>query len=143
MSSRALNGHIDQANFVLATVWYETNAALIEGQAVCYNYDYTGGGATVAEGSRSNRVESVSATNAQWFAGVSSAEYSAVSGGQFIDIYLPGSVCNIALNTACPNTVVGQGLFTFDVTAAVIGQFLRTGMPGAGSAVPLQTTSTG
>ena len=81
MSSRALNGHIDQANFVLATVWYETNAALIEGQAVCYNYDYTGGGATVAEGSRSNRVESVSATNAQWFAGVSSAEYSAVSGG--------------------------------------------------------------
>lgn len=139
MSSSALNGHIDQANFKLATVWYSSNAALSEGEAVCYNFDY-GSDATVREPRRYNEVETPTTSNAQHFAGVSSAAYSAVSGGQFIDIYLPGSVCNILCGKDT-DTVVGVSFLTFDVTAAFLGEFRYVGLPGAGSASILQTTT--
>jgi hypothetical protein len=121
-------------------VWYSSNAALLEGQAVCYNWDYatTPIPVTLADPSRFNRVETPTILNAQYFAGVAACKYAAVSGGQFIEIYLPGSVCNILVAVS---TVIGVGLLTFNVTAASVGQFTYTGLPGEGSAEPMQTTT--
>lgn len=136
MVSHAINAHEKQARAFSEWVWYESNAALSEGEAVCYNYDY--GTDTDADGRRLNRVETPSTSNAQWFAGVSARDYAAISGGQLIEIYNPGSVCNVYVGA---NTVVGVGFLTFDVTTATVGQFRRMGLPGRGSAQPLQTTT--
>ena len=136
MSSRSLNGHIDQGNTVLARVWYNSNAALNEGEAVCYNWDY--GTAATREPRRYNEVETPTTLNAQHFAGVSAQTYLAVSGGQFIEIFLPGSVCNVWFNA---DVSVGVGLYTFDVTSDYEGFFRYAGLPGAGSVQPLQTVT--
>lgn len=136
MSNMSINAPLDLGKVILETVWYESNAALSEGEAVCYNYDY--GTATTKEPSRYNRVETPSTSNAQHFAGVADTAYAAVSGGQMIRIYKPGSVCNVLVGAS---TVVGVGFLTFDVTTATVGQFRRMGLPGKGSAQPLQTTT--
>jgi hypothetical protein len=140
MGSDALNAYIKQSSTKSAWVWYESNAALSEGEAVCYNSDYnrSGGAATAAYPERRNRVETPSTTNAQYFAGVAARDYAAVSTGQMIEIYLPGSVCNVLVGAS---TVINVGFLTFDVTAATVGQFRRTGLPGRGSARPMQTTT--
>lgn len=117
-------------------VWFESDDALAEGEAVCYNRDY--GTITDSDARRVNHVEPPTTSNAQWFAGVSANAYSANTGGQFVEIYCPGSVCNILVAVS---TVRNQGLLTFDLTSGVEGQFLRTGMVGRGSAIPLQTTT--
>lgn len=136
MVSHALNAYEKLGRTFSEWVWYESNAALNEGQAVCYNVDY--GTATVADARRFARVETPSTTNAQWFAGVSARDILAKSTPQLIEIYNPGSICNIYVAVS---TVLNEGLLTFDVTSGVAGQFLRTGMPGAGSAIPQQTTT--
>lgn len=148
MGNEAINAPTTLNPTISKWVWYEnavagTGEAILEGQAVCFNFDYTGDGATTPDARRVNHVEKPTVTNAQWFAGVAARAYSAKDGGQFIEIFVPGSVCLIHLNASAPSTVVGQGLLTFDVTSGVEGQFLRTGMPGAGSAVPLETTTSG
>jgi hypothetical protein len=136
MGNQSVVGPIDVAKVNIEYVWYASNAALSEGEGVCYNWDY--GTDTTAEASRLNRVETPSTTNAQWFAGVAATAYSARSSGQMIKIYTPGSVCNVLVGAS---TVVGVGFLTFDVTAATVGQFRRMGLPGRGSAQPLQTTT--
>lgn len=136
MRSAAINGPLGLAQAKRAVVWYSSNAALKEGQAVCNNFDY--GTATVADPSRFNRVETPTTLNAQYFAGVAACDYAAVSGGQMIEIYLPGSVCNILVAVS---TVLNTGILTFSVTAATVGQFIQAGLPGEGSAVPMQTTT--
>lgn len=138
MPSHAINAYEKQARTFSEWVWYETNAVLSEGEAVCYNWDY--GTATAADGRRLNRVETPSTTNAQWFAGVAARDYAAVSGGQLIEINNPGSVCNILCGKDT-DTVVGTGLLTFDVTTGFKGEFRYEGLSGAGSAQPLQTTT--
>lgn len=130
------NAYIDKGRQVSEWVWYGGTGALAEGAAVCYNYDY--GTSTTREPSRFNRVANPSTTNAQYFAGVAGRAYTAVSTGQLIEIYRPGSVCNILVAVS---TVIGTGLLTFDVTTAAVGQFRYAGLPGAGSAIPLQTTT--
>lgn len=130
------NAYLKQARVFKEFVWYEEDTAISEGDAVCYNYDY--GTNTDREGQRLNRVEDPTTSNAQWFAGVSVAAHSANTGGQFIEIYKPGSVCNVLVGAS---TAIGVGFLTFDVTAATIGQFRRMGLPGRGSAQPLQTTT--
>lgn len=136
MPSHAINAYEKQARVFSEWVWYETNAALSEGEAVCYNYDF--GTDTDADGRRMNRVETPSTSNNMWFAGVAARPYAAVSGGQLIEIYNPGSVCNVLVGVS---TVVGTGFLTFDVTTATVGQFRRMGLPGRGSARLLQTTT--
>lgn len=136
----SINAPTKKMPAIKKSVWYESNAALSTGEAVCYNWDFTGDGATYAEARRYNHVETPSTTNAQHFAGVAVRAYSAVSGGQLIEIYVPGSVCYILCGKDT-NTVVGVGLLTFDVTAGFKGEFRYTGLPGAGSAQPLQTTT--
>lgn len=129
--------------------WYETNAALLEGQAVCYNFDYNSSDEVTAgttqedaDARRVNHVELPSTTNAQFFAGVAARNYSAKTNGQFIEIYVPGSVCSILILVA--NVDCGTHLLTFDVTDGGTdatdyrGYFRYAGLPGEGSAVTLQ-----
>jgi len=134
MVSHAINGHEKQSPTFSAWVWFGGSTALEEGQAVCYNYDY--GTASAKDGRRFNRVELPSTTNAQYFAGVAARKYAAVTGGQLIEIYLPGSVCNIYAKASC---TLGTGLLTFDVTTSYQGYFRYEGLDGEGSAQPMQT----
>lgn len=134
--SHAGNSPLNIAPGIKIAVWYSSNAALKEGQAVCYNWDL--GTPTDPIARRFNEVETPTTLNAQYFAGVSAGEYAALASGQLIEIYVPGSVCNILVGV---NTVKGEGFLTFDVTAAYVGQFRYTGLPGEGSAVPAQTTT--
>jgi len=134
--NESLNGHIKQGRVYSETVWFEGSTALLEGQAVCYNWDY--GTASEADARRFNRVEVPSVTNAQYFAGVASRPYAARSGGRFIEIYKPGSICNV-LSRA--DSTIGVGRLTFEITGttATNGSFRYEGLEGEGSCVPLQT----
>lgn len=132
----SINSHVDSCKTITAMVWFSSAVALKEGAAVCYNWDY--GTATNVEGKRFNTVETPTTSNAQYFAGVAAAAYIAKSGGQFIEIHKPGSLCKILVGE---DTVIGVDILTFDVTAAKVGQFIYAGLPGEGSAVPMQTTT--
>jgi len=136
MTSFAINAPTKQARTFSEWVWFESATALKEGQAVCYNWDY--GVATAFDARRFNHVEPPTTLNAQYFAGVSSRNYAANSSGQFIEIYKPGSVCNIYVAVS---TVKGTGILTFDVTPAFAGQFRYAGLEGEGSAQVMQTTT--
>jgi len=121
-------------------VWYNEDNALLEGQAVCYDFDY-GDSALVVERSRRNRVEDPDTSNAQHFAGVSARAYAANTGGQFIEIYIPGSVCMVHCN-APASLALGVSFVTFDVTTSFVGFFRYAGLPGRGSAIPFETEDT-
>ena len=133
----SINSPIDKAATITKWCWYSSNAALKEGQAVCYNWDY-GDAATTREPRRYNEVETPTTLNAQHFAGVSARAYSAKEYGQFIEIYAPGSVCNIRLRTPADVTC-GVDVLTFDVTSGHAGYFRYEGLVGEGSATVLQT----
>jgi len=130
----SINAHQKKANTRSLWVWFEGATALKEGQAVCYNWDY--GTDSAADARRYNRVELPSTTNAQHFAGVAARAYSAKSTGQLIEIFGPGSICSVYCKADC---TIGVGLLTFDVTSSYEGWFRYEGLPGKGSARPLQT----
>lgn len=134
------NAHLNQANVIIERVWFGGTTALLEGQGLCYNWDY--GTATDREGSRRNRVELPATANSLHFAGVASQSYSASSTGRFIDIYKPGSTCNILCYA---DVVIGVGIVTCEagnaLSATYAGYFSRAGFEGEGSAVPLQTVT--
>lgn len=136
MVSFAINAHEKKASVIFEEVWFEGSTALLEGQAVCYNWDY--GTATLKDGRRSNRVEVPSTSNSLYFAGVCAAKHAARTGGQLIRIYKPGSWCNILSRAS---TTIGVGRLTFEITGTVAtnGSFAFEGMEGEGSCVPLQT----
>jgi len=129
----SIDGHLKQAPVRVAWVWFEGATALSEGQGVCYNYDY--GTDSVADGRRGTRVELPSTTNARYFAGVAARDYSAVSTGQMIEIYLPGSICNVLAKANCD---FDAGLITCEAGGTYAGYFRYAGFEGEGSAVPLQ-----
>jgi len=142
MPDHSINAYQKVGRTFSEWVWYEGTGEgggteLQVGQAVCYNWDY--GTATTADGRRYNRVQNPTTANAQHFAGVCASKYLAGGvNGKLIEIYNPGSVCEVLVGAS---TVIGTGFLTFDVTAATIGQFRRMGLPGKGSAQPLQTTT--
>ena len=137
---------IQDGNAVRESVWYGGVDALYEGEAVCFNTDY--GTATSFDGNRANRVERPSTSNNQSFAGVAARDYSANSGGQFVEINCPGSRgVNIALGV---DTVLDTGLLSFCVngkndigtqTGTDGGRFFTGKFPGRGSAIPRQTVT--
>jgi len=135
---QSLNGHVKQANVKLAFVWYNGADALYEGEAVCYDADY--GTAANVDGRRHNMVERPTITNNRVFAGVAARNYSAKAGGQFIEIYEPGSKgVKIALGV---DTVIGTGLLTFTAGSGTAGGRFYTGKYlGRGSAIPRQTVT--
>jgi hypothetical protein len=135
---QSVNGHVKQANVKLAFVWYAGADALFEGEGVCYNTDY--GTATAVDGRRNNMVERPTTTNNGAFAGVAARNYSAKAGGQFIEIYEPGSKgVKIALGV---DTVLNTGLLTFTAGSNTAGGRFYTGKyVGRGSAIPRQTVT--
>jgi hypothetical protein len=133
-ASQSLNAHIAKAEANPLWVWFAGTTALLEGQAVCYDYDY--GTASAYDAKRTNRVELPSQANAQWFAGVAARNYTAQSGGQFIEINAPGSTCNVLSKAS---TTLGAGRLTFEVGGSLAGYFRYSGNQGAGSCIPLQT----
>ena len=136
--SASINAPLKQAQGEKAMLWFGGSTALKRGQGLCYNWDF-GTDATVASGERMNRVEVPTILNAPYFAGVAVCAYAASSGGQMIEIWLPGSLCNIWSNA---DTVIGVGRLTFEVGGASAGYFRDTeGFPGEGSCVPLQTAT--
>lgn len=136
MTSFAVNSYEKEALTFLVEVWFEGSTALLEGQAVCYNFDR--GTAADKDGRRSNRVEVPSITNSLYFAGVCAEKHAARTGGQLIRIYLPGSWCNVLSKAS---TTLGAGRLTFEITSTVAtnGSFKFEGMEGEGSCVPMQT----
>ena len=134
----SINAPTKQNPTISKWVWFESDEALLEGQALCNNWDY--GTETDSDARRFNHVELPTTLNAQYFAGVSASAHSAHVGGQLIEIYCPGSVCNILVDQDT-DTVKGVGILTFDVTAGYIGQFRYAGLEGEGSAQPMQTTT--
>ena|GEM_PF-1878503 len=134
MIDRSINAHEKQSQGAVACVWFGGSTALLEGQGVCYNWDY--GTAAAADGRRLNRVELPTILNARWFAGVASRKYSAKSGGQLIEIYLPGSLCNVLSKAS---TTIGVGRLTCEAGGTYAGYFRLAGFPGQGSCVPMQT----
>lgn len=136
MSNASINAHIKQARTISAWVWFNGDGALKEGQGVCYNWDY--GTAATREARRTNEVEVPTILNAPYFAGVTARSYAAHSGGQFVEIYLPGSTCNVW--STLSNTIgVGRTTCQAGAGVAAAGYFTLTGFPGRGSAIPLQT----
>lgn len=135
-AAHSINGPIDLGFQIKQTVWFAGTTAILEGQGLCYDWDY--GTDATKEPSRGARVEVPAILNAPYFAGVATQAYSAKSTGQFIDIFLPGSVCNIY---SAFNNVIGVGVSTFEVGTGgdAAGSFGRGGFPGRGSATPLQT----
>jgi hypothetical protein len=124
-------------------VFFAGTTALLEGQGVCYQWDYssdegdTGGVLkTAVDARRTNRVELPTITNARFFAGVAARNYSAKSTGQLIEIFAPGSTCNILSKAS---TTIGVGILTCEAGGDYAGYFRYAGFEGEGSAVPLQT----
>jgi hypothetical protein len=124
-------------------VWYTGSDALLKGEGLCYERDYTGSGtgdaATDTAGERDARVERPSTDNNEAFAGVTKSAYNAVEGGQWIKIYEPGSVCEILVGAA---TVLNTTRLNCCIAGSVGGIFAAEGFPGRGQALALETTPT-
>ncbi len=138
MVSHAINAHIKQAKVISEFVWFNGDGTLKEGQGVCHNWDY--GTAADYDARRINHVEAPTILNAPYFAGVAARPYSASVGGQFIEINLPGSTCNV---WTLIDTVIGVGRITCQAGAGAVatGYWTVAGFPGKGSAIPLQTVT--
>lgn len=134
MPDFSINAPQKQGRTISEWVWFEGATALLEGQGVCYNWDY--GTAASSDARRYNRVEVPTILNARHFAGVAARNYSAKANGQLIEIYRPGSVCNV-LSRA--NNTIGVGLTTCEAGGTYAGYFNGGGFEGEGTAVPLQT----
>jgi hypothetical protein len=135
---QSTNGPKQAANVRVEWVWYEGVDILREGEGVCYNTNY--GTATARDGRRLNHVERPSTSNNMAFAGVAARDYAAKSGGQFIEIYAPGSKgVNVALGV---DTVIDTGILTFQAGGGTgAGRFVKAGYVGRGSIVPRQTVT--
>jgi hypothetical protein len=137
--------HKDQALKCRKRVFFNGSGALRRGQGLCYDRDYvttsTGETATDPWEFRDNRVELPSTTNNERFAGVTSAAYAAVTGGQWIEIFEPGSVCCIDIGGV--DTTINATYLTCTAGSGQAGRFGEYGMPGRGSALALETNTGG
>lgn len=140
MQLGSIPNYIRQARTSKRIVFFTGSTAILKGMGVCYVADYTGTGtgdaATDPCGLRDRRVAIPSTTNNMWFAGVTSRDYLAVSGGQLIEIFEPGSICEVAIGSA---TVLNSTVLSCLVTGDP-GRFTTLqGLPGRGNAIALQT----
>lgn len=126
---------------ILERAYFGGDTLLEKGIGLCFNQDY--GTATTKEASRSRRVEVPDTTNNRAFAGVTSTSYPAKTGGRWIDLCLPGSVCEIAVGVAAAIQKNNAVRVTCSAGAADAGRFTVAGLAGRGSAIPLQTAGAG
>ena len=136
--NKSVNAPIKQANKSLLFVWFEGNGstavAVLEGQGICYNWDY--GTAASEDFRRTNRVELPTILNARFFAGVLARNYTIPSTGRMVEVYAPGSTCNVL---SLASTTIGVGILTCTAGGTYAGYFKYAGFEGEGSVVPLQT----
>jgi hypothetical protein len=129
-------------------VYYTGSDKLLEGYALCFNFDaidvvaenlaVSTGDTTCA--ARRLQVEKPNAYNSLHFAGVVAARSHGVTGPCWVEINRPGSVCNIYTQADCDENAVtpataesGQMLtFTTDCYS-----FRFAGLSGSGSAIVL------
>ena len=134
----------DQKRELKYSVWFEGSTAVRKGMGLCYDIDTadTGSGETATDpwGRRGNVVAVPSTSNNLRFAGVATQSYAAKTGGQRIDIFLPGSICLVEVGL--PSTIYSQAagtIHTCSVNSADAGRFTLQGLPGRGTAVALET----
>lgn len=129
-----------QSKVIEERVFFTGATALVKGQGLCYDRDYysTATGETTGDPCtwRDKRVELPSTTNNRWFAGVCVQDYSAKTGGRFINIYLPGSTCEIAVGLT---TTIAVTRLTCSCGSGDAGIFTWEGFPGRGTALALET----
>jgi hypothetical protein len=126
-------------------VFFTGSTAVTQGYGVCYDKDYDDGtddaDAVDAWGKRDKAVAAPTTTNNNAFAGVAVRSYTAVTGGQWIDIYEPGSNCLVYIvdNSA----TIGENNYVTCLggSSANAGKFTATPLPfmGKGVARVMQT----
>ena len=148
MINGSVDGPIEKSRPIKSLVWYSGSDTVEQGEGLCYDTDY--GTATSATASRCNRVERPTASNNKAFAGVASQRYLARTGGQFVEIYEPGSkAVPVALAV---DTTIDTGILTFTVAGRYnvgvstglkteAGRFYTGKFRGRGSAIPRQTVT--
>ena len=135
-------------------VFMTYTAAVSAGYPVCYDFDNVNtyqnestAAIALTTGADSRRicVEKPSVFNNLHFAGVIAKDYPAGTSGQWIEIYPPGSICNIRLCSVIDAHMVVTGtnintgeLLTFEVDKWF---FNKAGFAGKGSAEILQLAS--
>lgn len=125
-------------------VWFKGTVALKKGQGLCYDRDYytalTGEALVDAYAMRDRFVDVPDGTNNRAFAGVAAQNYDAKSVPQRVQIYEPGSVCELQLGI---DVVAGTTRLTCSASEADGGRFVEVGFGGRGSAIALQTNASG
>jgi len=126
------------------SVWFTGSTAIRKGMGLCYDLDVastgTGEAATDPWGRRGNVVAVPSTSNNLAFAGYATQAYKAKTGGQRINIFLPGSICEVEVGF--PSTIYSQAAGTFhtvSVGSADAGRSTLPGLPGRGTAMALET----
>jgi hypothetical protein len=132
--------HFNQKASRKGRVWFPGSTQVRKGMGLCYDLDIvstnTGETATDPWGRRYNSVAVPDNTNNLAFAGVASQNYKAMANGQLIDIHKPGGVAEIAVGLG---TTINGANVTCSVNSADAGRFTLQGLPGRGTAMPLQT----
>ena len=130
----------NQAPGLKYSVWFTGSTALHKGMGVNYDLDVydSGSGEAVTDpwGRRGNLVAVPDNTNNLAFAGVTTQAYKAKTGGQRIDIYLPGSICQVAVGRP---TTINSTRLTCSVNSADAGRFTLPGFQGRGTAMALES----
>lgn len=134
MTYQNVAGYGAQARTLPREVFFTAGTALIKGQGLCYDRDR--GTAGDIDETRDKYVELPTTSNHRWFAGVTAAAHTARTGGQWIKIYEPGSVCEVAV---LEDTTIDTGLIGCIVSDGGRGRFGLGGLLGPGAAIPLQT----
>jgi len=141
---RNISRHWNQSPCFKERLWFPGTTRVRKGMGLCYDIDVAGTGtgetATDPWGRRGNSIAVPSSSNNMFFAGVSSMNYPANPSGQYIDVLVPGSVCQVEVGL--PSTIYSQAagtLHTCSVNSADAGRFTLQGLPGRGTAVALET----
>jgi hypothetical protein len=136
--------HESQGTQKLKRVFFTGNVALPRGIGLCYVRDNVPNPAPAGQAAadpsqyRDVRVALPSSSNNTWFAGVTFRPVGAKTGGQWIDIVEPGSVCEALVMDA---TTVGVTMMTAFMNPGCQGLFGRAGFAGRGSCLALQTVA--
>ncbi len=87
-----------------------------------------------------NCVKAPTATSKTWFAGVAAEDYSAKASGQWIEVFLPGSVCKCLV---VPATTAGStGLvFSYGTNCPFEAKTEATPEVGCGTALALESNT--
>lgn len=134
-----------QVRKIQRKIWFDGSGSLEKGQGLCYNRTVvtseTGETAADKNGKRDKTVSLPSAANCLAFAGVTDQSYTAKTGGQWIIINEPGSVCEIY--TGETSLALGfETMLICTITASNPGYFYAAGASkGKGNARLLSTVS--